>query len=295
MASTALAKLRAWCTLIRLPNIFTVPGDVAVGFMLTGQRPNWAFAASVTAGVLLYCAGLILNDAHDLAEDQAERPLRPLPSGAIAVSTAISALCLCMTAAFVLGLTVLNVYSFAIICGVSLLIVLYNTILKMGWVVGLCRVGLIGLGASTADFASLELAQIKTVGIVALTVFAYVVSVSWVAARETQKRRVVPFNYLPALCLAIGCGALRLLGLSSMLFNYSAMIIAFSAVTIGLNLGGVPEPRTVQRAVGYWLVLLPLVQASFILLALPICWPVLAGLCICWAASLALSFIFPPS
>lgn len=41
-----------------------------------------------TASVLLYTAGMVLNDVFDAASDARERPQRPIPSGRIALGTA---------------------------------------------------------------------------------------------------------------------------------------------------------------------------------------------------------------
>ena len=76
-------RLRTWLQLLRAPNLFTVPGDPLAGFILaSGGALHGAAIFAVLASLCLYAGGLLLNDLFDLAEDRAERPNRPLPSGA---------------------------------------------------------------------------------------------------------------------------------------------------------------------------------------------------------------------
>src|SRR4051794_24098067 len=78
------SALRAWMQLLRPPNLFTVPGDPLAGYLFANhgflsRSLGWA----MTASLLLYSAGLVLNDLADEAEDRRERPSRPLPSGSV--------------------------------------------------------------------------------------------------------------------------------------------------------------------------------------------------------------------
>ncbi len=77
-----LRTLRALLELLRLPNLFTVPGDILVGWTVangTGALPWYGILASLC----LYSAGLLFNDFFDATIDAAERPSRPIPSGRI--------------------------------------------------------------------------------------------------------------------------------------------------------------------------------------------------------------------
>lgn len=77
--------LRDWAQLVRLPNVFTLLSDgVAASVVATsGLLPVGAFLTTLTASVLAYWAGMILNDVVDVEEDRRDRPSRPLASGAI--------------------------------------------------------------------------------------------------------------------------------------------------------------------------------------------------------------------
>jgi 4-hydroxybenzoate polyprenyltransferase len=81
----------AWLQLLRLPNLFTVPGDALAGFLFAGGVPSFRLAAVVAAGLCLYGLGLVLNDLSDIETDRRERPTRPLPSGRIPRSHAVLA------------------------------------------------------------------------------------------------------------------------------------------------------------------------------------------------------------
>ena len=79
----------AWLQLLRVPNLFTVPGDPVAGFLLATfgvLTPDVVLA--ILGSLCLYAGGLVLNDLHDLDEDRRDRPNRPLPAGEIAVRSA---------------------------------------------------------------------------------------------------------------------------------------------------------------------------------------------------------------
>ncbi|MET8686851.1 SCO3242 family prenyltransferase [Streptomyces sp. NPDC004732] len=82
---------RAWVELLRVPALFTVPGDALAGAAATGLRPNHRTLLAIGSSLCLYEAGMALNDWADRAEDAVERPERPLPSGRIAPPAALAA------------------------------------------------------------------------------------------------------------------------------------------------------------------------------------------------------------
>ncbi|GGL80324.1 hypothetical protein GCM10010129_24940 [Streptomyces fumigatiscleroticus] len=84
----------AWAELLRLPALFTVPGDVLAGAAAAGAHaPGRATLLAIGSSLCLYEAGMALNDWADRAEDAAERPHRPLPSGRIRPRAALTAAC----------------------------------------------------------------------------------------------------------------------------------------------------------------------------------------------------------
>ncbi|MFE7447153.1 SCO3242 family prenyltransferase [Streptomyces chartreusis] len=87
------SRSRAWAELLRLPALFTVPGDALSGAAAVGARPNSRTLLAIGSSLCLYEAGMALNDWADRAEDAAERPHRPLPSGRVHPAAAFTAAC----------------------------------------------------------------------------------------------------------------------------------------------------------------------------------------------------------
>ena len=92
--------MKQWLALVRLPNLFTVPGDILAGFFLAaagaGAQPGFfeenalrVFLA-VAASASIYAGGVALNDFADRNIDAAERPERPIPSGAVSPRAALA-------------------------------------------------------------------------------------------------------------------------------------------------------------------------------------------------------------
>nr|WP_078598998.1 UbiA family prenyltransferase [Streptomyces davaonensis] len=83
----------AWAELLRLPALFTVPGDALAGAAATSVPHNSRTLLAIGSSLFLYEAGMALNDWADREEDAAERPHRPLPSGRIRPAAALTAAC----------------------------------------------------------------------------------------------------------------------------------------------------------------------------------------------------------
>ncbi|WP_078915090.1 MULTISPECIES: SCO3242 family prenyltransferase [unclassified Streptomyces] len=84
---------RAWAELLRLPALFSVPGDALAGTAATGAAPTARTLLAIGSSLCLYEAGMALNDWADRDVDAVERPQRPLPSGRIRPATALTAAC----------------------------------------------------------------------------------------------------------------------------------------------------------------------------------------------------------
>ncbi|MDX2561547.1 UbiA family prenyltransferase [Streptomyces sp. TX20-6-3] len=91
MTRRRTGRARAWAELLRVSALFSVPGDALAGAAAAGARPGRGTLCAIGASLCLYEAGMALNDWADRAEDAAERPHRPLPSGRIAPSAALAA------------------------------------------------------------------------------------------------------------------------------------------------------------------------------------------------------------
>ena len=152
--------MKAYLQLIRAPNLITAAADAAAGFILmaavdgTLDRLHWLrLAALMAVSAALYASGVAFNDCLDAEKDQAHRPDRPIPSGAVPLGRA-----------FLLGaLLTLGALFAAMLLGqvtvlyVTLLIIaiwLYNGALRR-WIfpgalgLGLCRFLNMQLGMST--------------------------------------------------------------------------------------------------------------------------------------------------
>ncbi|HUT32307.1 MAG TPA: UbiA family prenyltransferase [Planctomycetota bacterium] len=121
--------------------------------LATGGMLDWRVAGAIVTSLLLYAAGLLLNDYFDRHVDARERPERPIPSGAV------SALTVLVTGAVLL---VAGVLAARVIGGesagwsaalVAACVLGYNAALKqrgvMGpAVMGACRAGSVFIGAA---------------------------------------------------------------------------------------------------------------------------------------------------
>ena len=78
-----------WLRLLRLPNLFTAPGDSLAGYFLASAFIGNKAVSTRTivllavTSVFIYAFGVVMNDLVDYKEDCINRPERPLPSGKI--------------------------------------------------------------------------------------------------------------------------------------------------------------------------------------------------------------------
>jgi 4-hydroxybenzoate polyprenyltransferase len=135
--------------LVRLPNIFTAPPDVAMGLAVSGAAVTSSVAALLVASACAYAGGMALNDACDATLDARERPERPIPSGritrggAFTIAGILLALCLGLGAAS-------GLRPFLVALGLVVAIVVYDAVAKgtaLGpAVMASCRALNVGLG-----------------------------------------------------------------------------------------------------------------------------------------------------
>ncbi len=83
-------RLLDYLQLMRVSNVFTVVADVSMGFLLVRPElaPIGVLTVLIAASILLYSAGMVLNDVFDLPRDRRERPERPIPSGRVSLAAA---------------------------------------------------------------------------------------------------------------------------------------------------------------------------------------------------------------
>lgn len=294
-------KIMPWLRLIRLPNLFSVPGDPVAGFMLVWvsgapQRIETLILPVLTS-LCLYAAGLILNDLLDRAEDARERPNRPLPSGGVSAGGAW------MMFGVLSGLGMLAAFQAGQHCGIAavvvmILVIFYNGGLKRAKVMGpvcmgLCRGGSLLIGATAAG---MQWPWPPSVLIAALGVSAYIAGMTVVAREETRRHAPGFWRWTPALAALVtiagvglylssqpGAGTVELVyvllpGLVSVAWN----------VRVARGLAGVCDPAKIARSIGMYIRGLILLQAS---LAMAVFMPgvfLAAGLVFCMGISMRL-------
>ncbi|MDP9489185.1 MAG: UbiA family prenyltransferase, partial [Thermoproteota archaeon] len=112
------SSFKNYLLLIRLPNLFTLPSNILLGFILVSTFTLTITSVTqilvlVTISTLLYCVGLVLNDLFDYEIDKKERPNRPLASGKISRKVAIALVIILTTIALILSL-LMSVTTFSI-------------------------------------------------------------------------------------------------------------------------------------------------------------------------------------
>lgn len=211
-------KITGWMQLVRIPNLFTVPGDTILGFVIAGGVISGnRFALSIASIIFMYAFGLITNDLADFNEDSLKRPNRPLPSGRVTRRSAKFAAILLLALALVISVR-LNLYAFYSALLLAVFILLYNFIFKKDSIIGpftiaLCRVLSIVFGFLAAGTEEQISAMLYIVG---LTWMLYFFAVSLGAYFETEPDRPVRGRIMlfliPMLWMTtapIGSGALR--------------------------------------------------------------------------------------
>ena len=232
------AALAAWAQLLRLPNLFTVPGDPLAGFALAGGLGSSADLPAVlpcaAASLLLYCAGVILNDLFDRNEDARDRPTRPLPAGEIRPAAALAAAAVLAAGAVAIAATV-SPLAGVVAAMLTLLVVVYDAggkrIRLLGPInMGLCRGLSLLLGAVAAGGHA---AASTPVAIACGALTGYIALVTYLAGFEAGRAHSTgPLKSVPpeAVRKAIG----RMIRL---LVVYQAAVVA-TAGTVGCIVAG---------------------------------------------------------
>jgi 4-hydroxybenzoate polyprenyltransferase len=177
--------------LLRPPNLFTVPGDPLCGALLaSGGHWSWRILPAIAASLSLYCAGLIINDLADFAEDTRDRPARPLPSGGVTRRTAL-ALALTFIAIALAAAACVNLILLLLAALLLAEILWYNLSAKKNAclapvAMGFCR-GLSVLLGAAAIAVPPPLAVLA-----AAIITLYIAGVTALARTETRNPRIPP-------------------------------------------------------------------------------------------------------
>jgi 4-hydroxybenzoate polyprenyltransferase len=277
---TPREKIVAWLELLRIPNLFTVPGDPAAGWCLAGLLAGAPLSlsdsrlyAAMAISLLLYCAGLLQNDCFDLEEDRRERPERPLPSGRADPAFVLSAAFFLMGGALALAFTV-HIPAGILAFFLASAITAYNRGLKRSSLfgppaMGLCRGLSFMVGASVIGEGALSHPALWVTAVFPSVLISFVTRI---AACETGDYRLGALRWGPGTVAAslfawAFWGPLPAVGWPAMIASIPAMGAVFWQLKCaGPLIPGAPPP-VVQQSIGCFLRGLLLIQAALMSLS----------------------------
>lgn len=220
-----MATFRDYLTLIRFPNLFTVPSNVAAGFaqlFTLSQIGKWDLSNLIVlmlTSILVYIVGVILNDYFDIKIDKTERPSRPLPSKRISTRSAIT-FAFMATLVAILFSAAISIFSLAIISLILVAIFVYDYSFKnsvfSSFTMATCRVLNIVLGFSQGIFRIIEdYDTLIRVIVILVSMFMYVVAITNLSRYESgsQNRKVhLDFNFSLVLFIPLIIGIFTVIG-----------------------------------------------------------------------------------
>jgi 4-hydroxybenzoate polyprenyltransferase len=191
--------LRGWFQLVRLPHLFTVPGDPLIGFLIAGgmmhsERGFFPIAAVCFISFAMSLFGIITNDLADIQLDMTQHPDRPLPRGAVSPRAASYAAQLCFLAAVVPALCL--GWRFTFITLVALVsIYTYNFYVKyrpkrMSMMMAVMRDLMFGLGILIVPDISIR--RILLLVLYGVGLFLYYCGLNEITRAETLSKIVRP-------------------------------------------------------------------------------------------------------
>lgn len=253
----------AYVELSRLSNIPTCVSNVLVGCAIGGAI-SWRTAALSTLGVMLmYVAGMALNDAFDARVDEALRPERPIPSGRISRGAAFAYGAACLA----LGLATLALLGWAPLAyggALAVCIVLYDLLhhrLAVSVVLmGACRGLVYPLAGSTVGMTPDWREAVWFSAALAVYVIAFTIIARGEAGEQAGRRRWLSVA-LPLVVLAPAAIARPETWLWSIIGGL--MTIAWLLTAARRVLG---RPAGIKPAVLIWLSGICLVDAFYLTL-----------------------------
>ena len=182
-----MSKLRSWLRLIRVAALPTALADVWLGGAVVGASIRSLADISIVS-LLIYSAGMILNDVHDVRADRTDNPKRPLPMGEISVrAAALAGVALLALGIFAALRVSRPAFDLAIL--LAMLVLIYNFVSKNTIAgplnMGLCRglnvlLGVSAVGRISGDSTVLLLA-------ISVPIFVYVTGITWLARNEAEQ------------------------------------------------------------------------------------------------------------
>ena len=277
-----IGKLRQYLLLVRLPNVFTTPSNILVGYLATtppAEANGFHLAALMVSSGLLYIAGVLLNDYFDVEVDRRERPSRPLPSGSISKERAMSIALIALAAANAIALAV-SPASLAVSAALTAAIIAYDYRLKRSpagpFAMGSTRFLNVILGASPALSAAVASGgrAVPVPGIWAAAIFAatslfvYIIAIMILSKKEVGNEKPntsAAFSIIFAMIASIALAGIFLLQLQ-WVFLINLMI--FAAVIIAtykrLITESSPDSNHVQQAIKNMVISIIILDSVFV-------------------------------
>ncbi|MEZ5965415.1 MAG: UbiA family prenyltransferase [Planctomycetota bacterium] len=172
----------AYLRLLRVGLLLSPAADVTAGMALCGLPWTTDAVRALLASVCVYAAGMVLNDHADRALDAVQRPERPLPSGAIAPSVALTlGLGLLLGGC---GLSPMPLYH----GGLALLVLGYDYALKRHVATGAAAMGSLRALNLLSGGVVLGATPPQLLVYAALAYFVYIVAVTLMGVLEDEPR-----------------------------------------------------------------------------------------------------------
>ena len=234
MIAVESSNFKNYLLLIRLPNLFTLPSNILLGFVLVTT-----FTLTITSAVqililiaistLLYCVGLVLNDLFDYEIDKKERPNRPLASGKISRKIAIIIVTTFTAIALILSLLV-SVTTFGISVLLLVIIFSYDKYLKNTnagpFTIAAARVTNVILGSSANIIGVDNFTQnIPFMFVISIT-FVYVSLIGFLSRYEVQGFNENIKSYLIPIIIAGIVSSILVFNLIGFFKHESLLILA---------------------------------------------------------------------
>lgn len=234
MIAVESSNFKNYLLLIRLPNLFTLPSNILLGFVLVTT-----FTLTITSAVqililiaistLLYCVGLVLNDLFDYEIDKKERPNRPLASGKISRKIAIIIVTTFTAIALILSLLV-SVTTFGISVLLLVIIFGYDKYLKNTnagpFTIAAARVTNVILGSSANIIGVDNFTQnIPFMFVISIT-FVYVSLIGFLSRYEVQGFNENIKSYLIPIIIAGIVSSILVFNLIGFFKHESLLILA---------------------------------------------------------------------
>ncbi|MBO4527688.1 MAG: UbiA family prenyltransferase [Victivallales bacterium] len=303
-----------WLRLLRLPNLFTAPGDSLAGYFLAsafiGNKTVslWTIVLLAVTSVFIYAFGVVMNDLVDYQEDCIHRPERPLPSGRINRQQAtwicvqlwiIASIC-CPGSSISIFLLHIDSNSLFVFVVLFITIALYNMWLKHyrlagSIAMGLCRGLNFLLGVAATSYDSISFEKVWPVSVPFVAVTAYIAAVTWIADKENEEQNVGFVVQIPAIATALAWfGTVLPLSQKTVALAIPAVFLVLTVFLLEQTAGKLYHktvpPKDMQKAIGALLRPLVFWQVTWILFSTTTAAYVVAALLVAgWFCAKALS------